>query len=93
MTVDNNDNPIVATYWAPGTTGSTNSTLPPNGTTNNPNRQYMLVYYDGTQWRTSQISERTSDTAFDTIRRRRPRFGPADCFDRQAKPHAGRHPL
>ena len=66
MTVDNNDNPIVATYWAPGTTGSTNSTLPPNGTTNNPNHQYMLVYYDGAAWRTSQISERTSDTAFDT---------------------------
>jgi hypothetical protein len=66
MTVDNNDNPMVATYWAPGTTGSTNSMLAPNATTNNPNRQYMLVYYDGTQWRTSQITHRTSDTAFDT---------------------------
>jgi BNR repeat-containing family member/Dockerin type I domain len=66
MTVDNNDNPMVATYWAPGTLGSTNSTLAPNATTNNPNRQYMLVYYDGTQWRTSQITHRTSDTAFDT---------------------------
>ena len=66
MTVDNNDNPLVASYSAPGTTGSTNSTLAPNATTNNPNRQYMLVYYDGTQWRTSQITQRTSDTAFDT---------------------------
>ena len=66
MTVDNNDNPMVATYWAPGTLGSTNSTLAPNATTNNPNRQYMLVYYDGTQWRTSQITHRISDTAFDT---------------------------
>jgi hypothetical protein len=66
MTVDNNDHPIVATWWAPGTTGSTNAQLAPNQTTNNPNRQYMLVYYDGSQWRKSQVSNRTSDTVFDT---------------------------
>jgi hypothetical protein len=65
MALDKNDRPIVATYWAPGTTGTTNATLAPNSTTNNPNRQYMLMYYDGSQWRTSQITTRTSDTAFD----------------------------
>jgi hypothetical protein len=66
MTVDNRDRPIVASYWAPGTLGFTNATLTPNATTNNPNRQYMLSYFDGTQWRLSQVSNRTSDTAFDT---------------------------
>jgi hypothetical protein len=57
--------PLSPLTGRPGTTGSTNATLAPNSTTNNPNRQYMLVYYDGTQWRTSQVSQRTSDTAFD----------------------------
>jgi hypothetical protein len=66
MTVDNRDRPIVASYWAPGTLGFTNSTQAPNATTNNPDRQYMLAYFDGTQWRTSQVSNRTSDTTFDT---------------------------
>jgi hypothetical protein len=65
MTLDKNNRPLVATYWAPGTTGSTNATQAVSSS-NNPNRQYMLVYYDGTQWRTSQVSHRTSDTAFDT---------------------------
>ena len=65
MALDKNDRPIVATYWAPGTTGTTIATSVPNSTTNNPNRQYMLVYYDGSQWRTSQVTNRTSDTAFD----------------------------
>ena len=65
MAVDIHDHPIVATYWAPGTTGTTNATLAPNSTTNNPNLQYMLVYFDGSVWRTSQITHRTSDTAFD----------------------------
>jgi hypothetical protein len=52
MTVDANDNPIIATYWAPG--GDTN----PNAA-----RQYMLEWYNGTSWQTSQISNRTvSDT-------------------------------
>jgi hypothetical protein len=66
MTLDDRDRPIVATYWAPGTTGTTNSTQAPNSTTNNPNRQYMLAYYNGTSWATTQITARTSDTAFDT---------------------------
>jgi autotransporter-associated beta strand protein len=71
MAVDRNNNPIVATYWAPGTQTSpgvwtgTNANNAPNTQTNNPNLQYMLEYYDGTQWRTSQISNRTSDTVFD----------------------------
>ncbi len=43
MTVDANNNPIIATYWAP------------DGNT----RQYMLEYYDGSSWQTSQISNRT----------------------------------
>lgn len=64
--LDSNNNPFVATYWAPGTTGFTDANNAPNSTTNNPNRQYMLVYYTGAKWLTSQISDRTSDTAFDT---------------------------
>jgi hypothetical protein len=47
MTVDVYDNPLVATYWSP-LSGSGNQT-----------RQYMLVWYDGTSWQTSQISNRT----------------------------------
>ncbi|HYO09380.1 MAG TPA: BNR-4 repeat-containing protein [Tepidisphaeraceae bacterium] len=58
MTVDNADRPIVATWWAPGWNPSTNS--------GNPNRQYMLVYHDGSAWKTSQVTNRTSDTAIDT---------------------------
>jgi hypothetical protein len=67
MTLDNRDRPIVATYWAPNVngTGVTNAAQAVNFSTNNPNRQYMLMYYDGTQWRTSQATNRTSDTAFD----------------------------
>ncbi len=72
MAVDRNNSPIVATYWAPGKQTSpgvwtgTNANNSPNVNTNNPNLQYMLEYYDGTSWRTSQISNRTSDTVFDT---------------------------
>jgi hypothetical protein len=58
MTIDGNDHPLVATYWAPNWNPATSS--------GDPNRQYMLVYYDGSQWRTSQVSHRTSDTAIDT---------------------------
>jgi autotransporter-associated beta strand protein len=64
--LDANNNPFVATYWAPGTTGTTDANDAPNSTTNNPNLQYMLIYYTGTKWMTSQVSDRTSDTAFDT---------------------------
>jgi hypothetical protein len=58
MTVDRNNNPIIATWYAPNWNPATG--------TGDPNRQYMLVYYDGTQWQTSQITHRTSDTAIDT---------------------------
>jgi hypothetical protein len=64
MAIDKNNRPIVATYWAPGANGTTDYTQPVSAT-NNPNLQYMLVYYDGTQWRDSQVSHRTSDAAFD----------------------------
>ncbi len=43
MTVDANDRPIIATYWAP----------------NLQTRQYELVWYNGSSWQTSQISNRT----------------------------------
>jgi hypothetical protein len=58
MTVDRNNNPLVATYLAPNWNPTTNS--------GDPNRQYMLFYYNGTQWQSSQVSHRTSDTAIDT---------------------------
>ena len=50
MTVDKNDHPLIATWYAPGT---------PQG---NYTRQYMLVYYDGSEWRTSQITNRPSES-------------------------------
>ncbi len=46
MTVDKNNNPLVATWWAPGTAQG------------NFTRQYMLSYHDGNAWQTSQISNR-----------------------------------
>ena len=42
--------PMIATYWAPG--GSTNS---------NAARQYELVYYNGTSWQTSQVTNRPAE--------------------------------
>jgi hypothetical protein len=42
MAVDANDRPLIATYWAP------------DGNT----RQYELVWYNGTSWLSSQISNR-----------------------------------
>ena len=64
MALDNRNRPIVATYWAPGTAGTTNANNAVT-TANNPNLQYMLMYYNGTSWATSQITHRTSDTFFD----------------------------
>jgi autotransporter-associated beta strand protein len=69
--VDNSNRPMVATYFAPGWTPTftnpTDSAHYGNASgTGNKNRQYMLVYYTGTQWETSQVSNRTSDTAIDT---------------------------
>lgn len=61
MTVDAANNPVIATYFAPGWTAT--SATSGSG---NPNRQYMLVYYTGTQWKASQVSNRTSDTAVDS---------------------------
>ena len=70
MTVDQHDRPIIASWRAPGIGNpnniGTNATLAPNATNNNPNRQYMVVYYDGTKWATSQVTNRTSDTSFDS---------------------------
>jgi beta-glucanase (GH16 family) len=52
MTVNANGNPIIATWLDPSST--------------NPNRQYVLYYYQNGQWRSSQISTRTSDTSIDS---------------------------
>ena len=54
MTVDGSDNPLIATWYAPAAAAG------------NHNRQYMLIYHTGSDWRTSQITNRTSDTAIDT---------------------------
>src|SRR5262249_35816695 len=64
MALDTSGRPMVATYWASGTLGTTDYTQPVSAT-NNPNLQYMLVYYDGSQWRKTQVTHRTSDSAFD----------------------------
>ncbi len=45
MCADSCGRPYIATYWRPQ-----DSTVP----------QYYLVYHDGTQWRTSQVSQRTT---------------------------------
>ncbi len=58
MTVDQNNNPIVASYMAPGYNTVTSS--------GNPNLQYMVWYYYNGQWNSSQVTSRTSDTAIDT---------------------------
>ncbi len=50
MAVDSQNRTMVATWYAP---------LHASG---NDTRQYMLVYYDGTQWRSSQISHRSYET-------------------------------
>jgi hypothetical protein len=56
--IDNNGNPMVASYLTPGWNVNTNS--------GNPNRQYVLEYYNGSSWQQSVISDRTSDTSIDT---------------------------
>jgi BNR repeat-containing family member/PEP-CTERM motif len=58
MAVDQNNNPLIATYLTPNWNPATQ--------TGDKNRQYVLVYYTGAQWQMSQISHRTSDTAIDT---------------------------
>lgn len=49
MTLDKHDNPLVASWWAPGTSQG------------NFTRQYMLSYFDGANWQTSQISNRPNE--------------------------------
>jgi hypothetical protein len=60
MTVDNFNRPMAATYLAPGWTATSSTSG-----SGNPNRQYMLFYYTGSAWKSSQITNRTSDTAVD----------------------------
>ena len=50
MCLDGNDDPVIATWWAPGTP------------TSNFRRQYMVVFPDSNGvWQTRQISNRTND--------------------------------
>jgi autotransporter-associated beta strand protein len=51
MAVDSHDNPVIATYWAP----HAHDTVPDN------RRQYMFAYYDGSNWKQSQITNRRVD--------------------------------
>jgi hypothetical protein len=54
MTVDNNNNPIVSSYDAPATASK------------NYNLQYMVWYSVNGVWHSSQVTNRTSDTAYDS---------------------------
>jgi hypothetical protein len=49
MCLDQATNPVVATWWAPGTA------------TNNYRRQYMVIFRDANGWAVRQISQRTND--------------------------------
>jgi hypothetical protein len=65
MTVDRNDRPLLATWYAPEHASGDDT------------RQYMLEYFDGTAWQTSQITDRateplTSNTAADIRETGRP---------------------
>jgi autotransporter-associated beta strand protein len=51
MALDTSGNPLVATYWASGA----HDAVPDH------RRQYMLAYYDGVEWKTSQITNRKVD--------------------------------
>ena len=52
MCLDASNNPVIATWWAPGTI------------TNNFRRQYMIVFPDANDvWQMQQISNRTNDPA------------------------------
>lgn len=56
MAVDRNSNPVIATWYAPGSLeGGSNNT-----------RQYMLVYYNGANWQTSQITDRPAGEVYDS---------------------------
>lgn len=49
MTVDRNNRPVIATWYAP------------NAAQDNHLRQYMFVWFDGSQWRQSVITSRNSE--------------------------------
>jgi hypothetical protein len=49
MAIDANDRPVIASWWAPDTARG------------NYSREYMLAYFNGKKWVTSQISHRDSD--------------------------------
>lgn len=49
MTTDANDLPVIASWWAPGAQQG------------NHTRQYMLSYFDGADWQTSQITNRAPE--------------------------------
>src|SRR5690606_33232344 len=51
MTVDRNDKPMIASWWAP----DAHAAEPDH------RRQYMLAFYDGEEWKTSQITQRRAD--------------------------------
>ena len=51
MALDANDNPVIATYWSPHAYDS----VPDH------RRQYMFSYYDGADWKQSQITNRRLD--------------------------------
>lgn len=50
MTIDNNDRPVLASWWAPDATQGDHT------------RQYMLGWYDGAAWQISQITDRPFET-------------------------------
>jgi hypothetical protein len=49
MTIDNNNQPIFTTYWAP------------EAASGNHARQYMIGWYDGSSWHTSQVTNHRTD--------------------------------
>ena len=64
MAVDSVNRPMVASYWVPAGAAIDDPSNPHASTYKV--RQYMLEYYTGTQWATSQVSSRTVNTAIDT---------------------------
>jgi autotransporter-associated beta strand protein len=62
MAVSSAGNPIIATWWSPGWTPTSISTG-----SGNLNRQYMVEYYSGGQWKASQITDRSSDSIGNTF--------------------------
>lgn len=50
MTIDGNDRPVLATWYAPDAASGDHT------------RQYMLEYFDGTDWQSSQITDRATES-------------------------------